>query len=153
MGAVAAFATSGMGQLAFGAVSAIGQMQAGAAQRRMYDEQAAQAELKGRAEATAYKQQGADVLRNLNENLAAIIARSASGGIDPTTGSSAVTQMYAMAEGIREKNITADNAIMARGHADAQSHQYRMAGKQAQRTAFFGAMSALGQGAYRYGQL
>jgi len=153
MGAVAAFATSGMGQLAFAGISAIGQMQAGAAQRRMYDEQAAQAELKGRAEAIAYKQQGADVLRNLNENLAAIITRSASGGVDPTTGSSAVTQMYAMAEGAREKNITADSAIMAIAEADSQSRQYLMAGKQAQRTALFGAANALSMGAYRYGQL
>ena len=70
-------------------VSALGQISAGAAQKRQYQMQAEQAELRGRSEAIAYKQQGADALRNLNETLAAIISRSAAGGVDPTSGSAA----------------------------------------------------------------
>lgn len=139
--------------LASSAISAIGQMRAGQAQREMYDEQAAQARMRGRSEAIAYKQQGADVLRNLNENLAAIIARSAAGGVDPTSGSAAVMQQYAMAEGIREKNIAADNALLAEGQAATQAHQYRMAGQAAQQASFFQAVGTLGTGIYRYGQL
>ncbi len=139
--------------MASSAISAIGQIQAGAAQRQMYDEQAAQARMRGRSEAIAYKQQGADVLRNLNENLAAIIARSAAGGVDPTSGSAAVMQQYAMAEGIREKNIAADNALLAEGQAATQAHQYRMAGQAAQQASFFQAAGTLGTGIYRYGQL
>lgn len=135
------------------AVSAFGKLQAGAAQRRMYDEQAAQAQMRGRSEAIAYKQQGADVLRNLNENLSAIIARSAAGGVDPTSGSAAVLQQYAMAEGVREKNIAADNALLAEGQASTQAHQYRMAGQAAQQASFFQAAGTLGTGIYRYGQL
>jgi hypothetical protein len=49
--------------LASSALSAYGQIRAGQAQREMYDEQAAQARMRGRSEAIAYKQQGADVLR------------------------------------------------------------------------------------------
>jgi hypothetical protein len=139
--------------LASSAVSAYGQMRAGQAQREMYDEQAAQARMRGRSEAIAYKQQGADVLRNLNENLAAIIARSAAGGVDPTSGSAAVMQQYAMAEGIREKNIAADNALLAEGQAATQAHQYRMAGRAAQQASFFQAAGTLGMGIYRHGQL
>jgi len=135
------------------AVSAFGKLQAGAAQRRMYDEQAAQAQMRGRSEAIAYKQQGADVLRNLNENLSAIIARSAAGGVDPTSGSAAVLQQYAMAEGVREKNIAADNALLAEGQASTQAHQYRMAGQAARQTSLFQAAGTLGTGIYRYGQL
>jgi hypothetical protein len=151
MAAVAPIAAPLM--LASSAVSAYGQIRAGQAQREMYDEQAAQARMRGRSEAIAYKQQGADVLRNLNENLAAIIARSAAGGVDPTSGSAAVMQQYAMAEGIREKNIAADNALLAEGQAATQAHQYRMAGRAAQQAAFFQAAGTLGMGIYRYGQL
>lgn len=135
------------------AVSAAGALSAGAAQRRAYDAQAAQAEMRGRSEAIAYKQQGADVLRNLNENLASIIARAGAGSVDPTTGSAAVLQQFAMSEGIREKNIAADNAILAEGQAATQAHQYRMAGRAAQRTSFMQAAGTIGIGAYRYGQI
>src|SRR5210317_642484 len=113
-GAVAA--SSGF-QLAMAGVSAVGQMAAGAAQRRQYEAQARQAELRGRSEAIAYKQKGADALRNLNETLAAIISRGAAGGIDPTSGSAATLQQYAMGEGVREFNVAADNAVMALGQA------------------------------------
>ena len=151
MAAVAPIAAPLM--LASSALSAYGQIRAGQAQREMYDEQAAQARMRGRSEAIAYKQQGADVLRNLNENLAAIIARSAAGGVDPTSGSAAVMQQYAMAEGIREKNIAADNALLAEGQAATQAHQYRMAGRAAQQASYFQAAGTLGMGIYRYGQL
>jgi len=139
--------------IASSVLSAYGQIRAGQAQREMYDEQAAQARMRGRSEAIAYKQQGADVLRNLNENLSAIIARSAAGGVNPTSGSAAVMQQYAMAEGIREKNIAADNALLAEGQAATQAHQYRMAGRAAQQASFFQAAGTLGMGIYRYGQL
>ena len=142
-----------MTQLAFAAFSAVGQMAAGAAQRRGYEQQAEQAELRGRSEAIAYKQQGADALRNLNETLAAIISRAGSGGVDPTSGSAATMQMYAMSEGAREKNISQDNQVLALGQASMQAGEYRSAGKAAQLSSFVSAAGTLGQGAYRYGQL
>ena len=72
------------------AISAAGQIKSGRAQRDQYRREADLAQLKGRTEAIAYKQKGADILSNLNNTLAAIIARSAAGGVDPTSGSSAV---------------------------------------------------------------
>jgi hypothetical protein len=149
-GAVAA--SSGF-QLAMAGVSAVGQMAAGAAQRRQYEAQARQAELRGRSEAIAYKQKGADALRNLNETLAAIISRSAAGGVDPTSGSAATLQRFAMGEGVREFNVAADNAVMALGQASTQAGIYKQAGQAAQLSSFVGAAGTLGQGAYRYGQL
>ena len=135
------------------AISAVGALAAGAAQRRAYEAQARQAEIRGRSQAIAYKQQGADALRNLNETLAAVIARSAAGGVDPTSGSAATVQQYAMSEGAREFNIAADNSVMALGQADTQAYQYRAAGQAAQMNAFVQAAGTVATGAYRYGQL
>ena len=71
--------------------------------------------LKGRSEAIAYKQQGADALRNLNETLAAIIARAGFGEVDPASGSAATMQMFALSEGSMEAAIAQDNAVLALG--------------------------------------
>ena len=151
--AATGLAASGGFQLAMAGVSAVGQMAAGSAQRRQYEAQARQAELRGRSEAIAYKQKGADALRNLNETLAAIISRGAAGGIDPTSGSAATLQRFAMGEGVREFNVAADNAVMALGQASTQAGIYKQAGQAAQLSSFVGAAGTLGQGAYRYGQL
>jgi len=139
--------------LASSAISAIGQMRAGQAQREMYEQQAAQAKLRGRAEAIAYKQKGADALRNLNETLSAIIARTAAGFGDPTSGSAATLQRFAMGEGVREFNIAADNAAMALGQASEQAGIYKQAGQTAQLNSYVQAAGTFGQAVYRYGQL
>lgn len=139
--------------LASSAVSAYGQMRAGQAQREMYEQQAAQAKLRGRAEAIAYKQKGADALRNLNETLSAIIARTAAGLGDPTSGSAATLQRFAMGEGVREFNIAADNAAMALGQASEQAGIYKQAGQAAQLNSYMQAAGTFGQAVYRYGQL
>ena len=134
-------------------ISAGSKLAAGAAQRRGYEQQAEQAELRGRSEAIAYKQKGADALRNLNETLSAIIARAGAGGVDPTSGSAATLQQFATGEGVREFNIAADNAVLALGQASSQAQIYQSAGKAAQLSSFVSAAGTLGQGAYRYGQL
>jgi len=153
MAAIAAVAASPMTQLALGAVSVAGTLAAGAAQRRQYEEQARQARIRGRSEAIAYKQKGADALRNLNETLAAITARSAAGGVDPTSGSARTIAEFAQGEGIRESNMAADNAIMALGQASSQAFNYRQAGYTAQLTSYVQAAGTIGQYAYQYGQL
>ncbi len=126
---------------------------AGKKQQQVYDKQAAEAKIRGRSEAIAYKQKGADALSMLNETLAAINARAGAGGVDPTSGSAATLQSYAMGEGVREFNIAADNAVMALGQASTQAGIYKQAGQAAQLSSFVGAAGTLGQGAYRYGQL
>lgn len=145
--------TSAGFQAAAAGVSALGTIAAGAAQRRQYEAQARQAELRGRAEALAYKQKGVDALNNLNQTLAAIISRSAAGGVDPTSGSAATLQQFAMGEGVREFNIAADNAVMALGQGQMQAGIYKQAGQAAQLSSYVQAAGQIGQGAYRYGQL
>jgi len=151
MAAVAPIAAPLM--LVSSALSAYGQIRAGQAQREMYEQQAAQAKLRGRAEAIAYKQKGADALRNLNEVLSTIISRAAVGVGDPTSGSAATLQRFAMGEGVREFNIAADNAAMALGQASEQVGIYKQAGQTAQLNSYVQAAGTFGQAAYQYGQL
>lgn len=142
-----------MAQLAFAAVSAAGQLYAGAQQRKAYNAQAAQAEIQGRSQAIAYKQQGADILKNMNETMGTIVARAAAGGVDPLSGSAQSLQNYTMKEGVREYNIAKDNAVLAQGMASYQADIYRQAGKTAMLSSLFQAVGTMGQGYYRQSQL
>jgi len=153
MAAVGAFLASGAGMALTTGISAVGTLAAGAAQKRQYEQQAAQADLRGRSEALAYKQQGVAALRNLNETLAAIVSRSASGGVDPTSGSALTLQRFALAEGAREKSISQDNQALALGQASMQAGIYRSAGRTAQLSSYASAAGSAGQAAYQYGQL
>ena len=153
MAAVGAFLASGAGMALTTGISAVGTLAAGAAQKRQYDQQAKQAELRGRSEALAYKQQGVDALRNLNETLAAIVSRAGSGGVDPNSGSALTLQRYALAEGAREKSLSQDNQALALGQASMQSGIYQTAGKTAQLNAIATAAGNIGSRSYQYGQL
>lgn len=135
------------------AVSAIGKIKTGRAERERYRREAELIDLRGRTEALAYKDKGNQILSNLNNTLAAIIARSAAGGVDPTSGSAAVLATAARADGITEANIAADNAILAVNQASEQADIYRKAGDTAYKSSVIGAVGTIGTGAYRYGQL
>ena len=136
-------------QVALGAVSAIGQMRAARSQQQMYNAQAEQAKIQGRSQAIAYKQQGAVVLRNLNETLASTIALAGAGNIDPTSGSARVMQDFARAEAYAEYGTALDNAVLAKEGAAAQAQVFRMAGRAAYQTGVINAVGALGQGIQR----
>ena len=136
-------------QMALGAVSAIGQMRAARSQQQMYNAQAEQAKIQGRSQAIAYKQQGAAVLRNLNETLASTIALAGAGNIDPTSGSARVMQDFARAEAYAEYGTALDNAVLAKEGAAAQAQVFRMAGRAAYQTGVINAVGALGQGIQR----
>ena len=147
------FLASGAGMALTTGISAVGTLAAGAAQTRQYGLQAEQADLRGRSEAIAYKQQGANALRNLNETLAAIISRAGAGGVDPGSGSALTLQRFALAEGAREKSIAQDNEALALGQASMQAGIYRSAGRTAQLNSFVSAAGNIGTSAYQYGQL
>jgi len=136
-------------QMALAAVSAAGSISAGRTQQRMYNAQAEQARIQGRSQAIAYKQQGAMVLRNLNETLASTIAMAGAGNVDPTSGSARVLQDFARAEAYAEYGTALDNAVLAREGAAAQAQVYRMAGRAAFQTGVVNAIGALGQGIQR----
>ena len=66
-----------------GVLTAYSSLRGGQYARAEYDAKAAQERLRGRSQALQYKQQGINVLRQLNENLASTVARAAAGGVDP----------------------------------------------------------------------
>ena len=138
-----------MVQMALGAVSAAGAISAGRTQQRMYNAQAEQARIQGRSQAIAYKQQGAMVLRNLNETLASTIALAGAGNIDPTSGSARVVQDFARAEAFAEYGTALDNAVLAKEGAATQAQISRMGGRAAFQTGVINAAGALGQGIQR----
>lgn len=127
-----------------GGIQAYSAWREGAYARAEYDARAAQEKLRGRAQALQYKQQGIEVLRRLNENLASTVARAAAGGVDPLSGSALNLQNYAMREGMRDYNQSRDNALIATGMSEYQAQQYKAAGKAAYRT---GLLSAITQAA------
>lgn len=140
-------------QLFAGATQARAERQAGLARQREYEQQAALTELKGRQEALAYKQKGVDILSNLNETLAAIIARASKGAGDATSGSTATFAQAQMASGITESNTAADNATLAIEQAGMQSSIYREAGRTAAETAYIQGTGTLFNAVIKAGQL
>lgn len=138
-----------MVQLALAAVSAGASIYSGVMQQRAYNAQAEQAKIQGRSQAIAYKQQGAMVLRNLNESLASTIALAGAGNVDPTSGSARVMQEFARAEAYAEYGTSLDNAILAKEGAAAQAQIYRMGGRAAFLTGVVNAAGTLGQGIQR----
>ena len=144
---MASFAAPAM--LISSAISAAGQIKAGRAQERMYDAKASQTLLQGNAEAARYKQQGADILTRLNENLATLINRSGA------TGSGNISAIFNanMATASTDYGIAQDNIILTKSFAEDQAHQYRVAGDAARRSATISAIGTLTGAAYRFGTL
>ena len=132
-------------QIALAAFSAIGTMAAAKQQQAMYNEQAAQAKIQGRTQAIQYKQQGADVLRNMNETLAMTTARAGQFG-DPTLGSALALQKFALSEGYGEYGTSIDNSELALAGAAAQASIYRQAGRTARMTGYVQAAGTMGEG-------
>lgn len=139
-----------MAQMAMAGFSAFMQIRAGQAQKAMYNAQAAQAQIQGRAKALEAKQKGVEVLTRLNETLATTASRAASGsGIVNTLS----LTNYAMKEGATEYYTTRDNATLAVGQANHQASIYKTAGKQAMLGAYASAAGTLGQGYYNQSQV
>ena len=131
-------------------VSAASAMYAAEQQKALYDAQAAQAKLKGRSQAIAYKQQGADILRSMNENIASTIAFAAANNVNPLEGSPLRLQEYATSEGITAFNSVKDNAVLAEGMAGFQADQYVMAGNVAETTGYINAAGSMASGYAKY---
>ena len=107
------------------------------AQAQQLEAQAKQSELQGRVQAVAYKRQGNEVLRRMNQVMASNIARGAARGIDPFSGAIEMTNMYNRRIGISEFQIARDNATMAKEMAKYQAGQQLTAAKTIKKLAPF----------------
>jgi len=130
------------------AVSTAMQIQAARQQKAIYNAQAAQERLKGRAKATEYKNQAANVMRRLNETLSTTIAR-ASVGADPLSGSALTMNNFAISEAAGEYYTSKDNQVLALSNADAQANIYKAAGQQAMMTGYANAIGTASTGTYQ----
>ena len=144
---MASFAAPAM--LIGSAVSAAGKIKAGRAEEKMYDAKASQTLLQGDAEAARYKQQGADILTRLNENLATLINRSGA------TGSGNISAIFNanVATASKDYSIARDNAILAKEFAINQANQFTQAGDAARKSATISAIGTLTGAAYKFGTL
>ena len=129
-------------------VSTVMQVQAARQQKAIYNAQAAQERLKGRAKATEYKNQAANVMRRLNETLSTTIAR-ASVGADPLSGSALTMNNFAISEAAGEYYTSKDNQVLALSNADAQANIYKAAGQQAMMTGYANAIGTASTGYYQ----
>ena len=144
--AAASLATKAM--IVSTAVSTTMQVLAARQQKAIYNAQAAQERLKGRAKATEYKNQAANVMRRLNETLSTTIAR-ASVGADPLSGSALTMNNFAISEAAGEYYTSKDNQVLALSNADAQANIYKAAGQQAMMTGYANAIGTVSTGTYQ----
>jgi hypothetical protein len=119
--------------------------EAGKLQQEQYDQAAADAKLQGRSAAIAYRQQGADILKDVAQTMATINANAAANGIEVSTGNPALLGEYAMAEAVSASYQSKKNADLEYAGLGAQSAVYAEAGRIARQTADTQAIVNLGQ--------
>jgi len=148
MAAFAAATLTTKAMIVASAVSTAMQIQAARQQKAIYNAQAAQERLKGRAKATEYKNQAANVMRRLNETLSTTIAR-ASVGADPLSGSALTMNNFAISEAAGEYYTSKDNQVLALSNADTQANIYKAAGQQAMMAGYADAIGTASTGTYQ----
>lgn len=129
-------------------LSAKATMDAGKAQRYMYDAQARQAEIKARQDALAYKEQGVEVLRQRNKQIASAMAKGGAAGFNFTEAGNPIDILNKQTRYNATKDfmIARDNASMAVAMGTFQANNLRTAGKNAQQAAKLKAFGQVMQG-------
>lgn len=138
-----------------GGASAIATINAGKAQADQYNAQAKQAEIQGRVDALAYKQQGVTALQNLEKVLAANVARASAGNLDPLASGSSPDLIARLntRDGVNEFTIARDNATMAEKMSKYQAANLRAAAVSVKRTSRLQAIASFGKSVASAGQI
>jgi hypothetical protein len=134
----------------FGGISKIRE---GRQAESMYRQQAVQARQQGRGEALKYQQQGNAILRRSVEAQAAARARAAAGGINPFEGSPQFIIELSAAEGLREFDISLDNARLASLQGEGQGLQFITAGRNAKNRGLLEGIAMIGGAGASYGKI
>ena len=131
--------------MAISAGSAVAEYRGKQAQAQQLEAQAKQTEIQGRADAVAYKRQGNEVLRRMNQVISANIARGASRGFNPFASGEAINMVnnYNRRVGISEFIIARDNATMAKEMAKYQAGQQLTGAKTIRKLAPFQMMGKI----------
>lgn len=133
--------------------SGVSRIQQGRQAEDMYFAQAAQARTQARGEALKYQQQANAILRRSVEAQAAARARAAAGGIDPFSGSAQFIMDLSAAEGLREFDISMDNARLASLQGEQQGLQFITAGRRAKNRGLLEGIAAFGQAGEAYSKI
>lgn len=129
-------------------MSAIGTIQAGKAQKTMYELQAKQAQLKAQRDALQYEQQGNLVLERLLQTNASAAAKGFAGGVSGFSGSVKLIQERSERVAGRDVAVMQEGAKSAESFGEIQANMLREAGDQAVRGSYFDAFSKLGEAAF-----
>tara|TARA_B000000532_G_scaffold80562_1_gene64224 strand:+ start:268 stop:744 length:477 start_codon:yes stop_codon:yes gene_type:complete len=107
---------------------------AGKAERQLYEAKAYEAKIQGRKDALNYKEQGIKVLQDINKTMATVNARAGSGNMNPyaTGDTSDILMGYTLREGVNDFTIARDNSTIAQQMGNYQAANYRVAGKNAE---------------------
>ena len=138
-------------------LSAKATMDAGKAQQHMYNVQAKQAEIKGRQDALAYKEQANQVLRERNRLMASAMAKGGASGFNFTEAGSPtdIANIQSRYNAVKDFTIARDNAAMATSMAAYNAASLRTAGVNAKRAAttqaFGQVLTGIGQAGMSYG--
>ena len=135
------------------ALSAVQQIQAGRQQAAALRAQGVQERLKARSAAIRHRQEGVAVLESIVKNNATVVARAASGNVNPFTGTPMMLQQYARKEGFDEFGLAQDNAELALVVGEVNEEQYGMAATQARRQGVFNAVGTLATTAMTVGSI
>lgn len=139
--------------VALSAVSAFGQYQAGRAEAKGLSRQATLKTIEFRGKELDARQQGIEVLKQINRSNATLNARAGAGGIDPFSGSAQSLAMYNISEGAREYYISEDNQIIAREGGQIAAQNLLKQAKSAQKAGLYQAVGTLGSAALSYSQI
>ena len=130
------------------ALSAKAQMDAARAEQFRLQAEAKQTELQGRTEALKYKQEGNQILNNLEKVLAANAARASAANMDPLA-SGTTTDLIAglnIREGVSDFQISRSNADIAEKMSKYQAGMLRTAGSNVMKAARTEAFITLASG-------
>ena len=141
--------------IASAVVGGYAQIQAAKAQRTMYNRQAEITERQAKLDGLAYKQQGVNALKKMNQVLAANAARAAAGNLDPFSSGDShdVIATYNLRQGVNDFTIARDNQTIAEKMGKYQADNYRYAGQVAVSNAKTMAVANIGMSFVTAGQV
>jgi len=107
--------------------------QAGQEAQKQLDQESANTLLQGRSEAISYRQEGADIIKNMSKVIATQRAYASGANVDALSGSAMTLQDVTMKEGAFDAYIAIDNAYLAQAGAGAQAKRFQEAGRDARK--------------------
>lgn len=134
-------------------VGAYGSYQTGKIQKKLFEIKSRDALLRTDQEFLKERQKGIQVLDKILATQAAINARAGAGAMDPYSGTSQALRVFATAEGMKDFQITRDNAALIEQVGILKSIDYKQAGSMAMYQARLNTLTQIGEAAFAYSQI